>query len=77
MYTLFYVSENVHEGEPTGEWSVYSEVYPSFDSEEPIEGSTVLVDTCVTRQSADRVAKARQRQSYSANRRERASASQD
>lgn len=65
MYTLFFISEDIDpHGDPTGEWSVYSERYETIDATEPIEGTCVVVSGNLTHDEADALATSRQRLSY-------------
>lgn len=70
-HALYYVSQDVDDGAsllPT--WSVYREQYTSIESVVPIEGTDVLVASGLpTEDEADRIARLRQRQSHSKDRR--------
>lgn len=76
MYTLYYATETVDEGGPTGLWEVRRESYVNIADVDPIEGSDELVSRNHTEASAHDMAGARQRSSYSENRR-RDNAAQD
>lgn len=67
MYTLHYTSADGPG--PDATWSVYAEDYTSILANEPIDGSTRLIESGLPDETAaNRVAAARQRDSYRTNR---------